>query len=292
MVRGKRKEMQFRKKTKRYTAHVYREWLDERLRSWLDRVDAWGTRDIPEDEADALFQELFDLLDDDKVFFQAFWFTKLPWWMIGQRQKAWTPTGTTGAKKYAREHPCSLTCGCQATDRNQEDGLEADGYRRYRFRCRGKCPSAIKQQQEERLRWQRAEEERVAKMTPYERYLQSEEWEQLRREVFQRDKYRCRRCGDRNQLHCHHLHYETLYEEELEDLVTMCKDCHKEVHKFPELHPDWIQYDAKAQRKRDPEFPPQYPRPIPFGFGAVDVEAMVCTAESAMAASGKTALTE
>lgn len=233
-----------------------------------------GYVDVPEDETVRLLDELSVLLDDERVMWEAFWWTKLPWWMLsepGREYRSHDSSDTSASDRWGDENAAVMPCGCRLTRRRQEDKLTDSKSGRYRFACLRTCETWQRRLREQALERQRAEEERLAKMTPYERYLQSEEWEVLRQKVFDRDRRRCRRCGERKSLHCHHLHYENLYDEPLEDLVTMCKDCHKEVHKFPELHPDWIQYGAKAQRKHDPEPPLPKKKPVTFGFGSADV---------------------
>jgi len=67
----------------------------------------------------------------------------------------------------------------------------------------------------------------------YSEFLKSEYWEQVRNIVLKRDGYKCTKCKNKKPLHVHHLTYvhhgeELLY---LEDLITLCENCHNEVHK-------------------------------------------------------------
>jgi 5-methylcytosine-specific restriction endonuclease McrA len=50
--------------------------------------------------------------------------------------------------------------------------------------------------------------------------------------VFKRDGYKCHKCGNEKNIQCHHLTYENLFHEEkhLDDLITLCKKCHKKIH--------------------------------------------------------------
>ncbi len=63
----------------------------------------------------------------------------------------------------------------------------------------------------------------------YEAYLRSDEWTAKRRVILERDGYRCP-CGSRRHLHVHHLTYERLGHELLDDLVTLCRGCHRRLH--------------------------------------------------------------
>lgn len=64
----------------------------------------------------------------------------------------------------------------------------------------------------------------------YASYLASPEWANKRREALERDKGRCSRCNGDTNLQVHHLHYETLGEEKLVSLETLCKGCHEKEH--------------------------------------------------------------
>jgi len=61
----------------------------------------------------------------------------------------------------------------------------------------------------------------------------TEEWGILKKQVHSRDGHRCRLCyrNDR-QLHVHHRTYRTYAEESLEDLITLCADCHALFHSY------------------------------------------------------------
>lgn len=69
--------------------------------------------------------------------------------------------------------------------------------------------------------------------TEYNRFLQSDYWKQVREWILQRDNYTCQSCGATTYLQVHHLTYEHHGEEHLhpEDLITLCRDCHKRAHK-------------------------------------------------------------
>jgi len=64
----------------------------------------------------------------------------------------------------------------------------------------------------------------------------------LRQMCFERDNWECQICGkstDVVQLHCHHIQSYTLNKiraNDIDNVVTLCKECHKEVHKLPGCH--------------------------------------------------------
>ena len=61
----------------------------------------------------------------------------------------------------------------------------------------------------------------------------------LRKLVLKRDNYRCQKCDkgpEEVQLHCHHIDpviNNPIESADLDNCITLCKNCHKEVHKLP-----------------------------------------------------------
>jgi 5-methylcytosine-specific restriction endonuclease McrA len=69
------------------------------------------------------------------------------------------------------------------------------------------------------------------KSSRYQIYLQSDYWKEVRQLVIKRDKV-CQKCKSTKHFQVHHLtyvHYQK-EKEHLEDLVLLCKNCHKQVH--------------------------------------------------------------
>jgi len=69
----------------------------------------------------------------------------------------------------------------------------------------------------------------------YARALRDPRWQKKRLRIFQRDGWRCRRCGDtKNTLVVHHLKYTTKYpwNEPDKNLITWCERCHKKEHRL------------------------------------------------------------
>lgn len=77
----------------------------------------------------------------------------------------------------------------------------------------------------------------------YRDYLQSPEWAEKKRACIERSKINtgsdnqfgvCERCGYKPWkpiLQVHHLTYERIFNEDLEDLLLICPSCHKQLHK-------------------------------------------------------------
>lgn len=66
------------------------------------------------------------------------------------------------------------------------------------------------------------------------KYLSREVQPQLRQLVFERDNWTCIKCSKTTNLHCHHI--ESLKQNPIEscdidNCITVCKSCHKDIHK-------------------------------------------------------------
>ena len=72
--------------------------------------------------------------------------------------------------------------------------------------------------------------------TTYKRYLRTQNWQKIRSQVLARSGGRCEKCGYQpwkpNGLQIHHLSYDRVGHESLEDLIAICPRCHMEIHKI------------------------------------------------------------
>lgn len=64
----------------------------------------------------------------------------------------------------------------------------------------------------------------------YKEYLRSDGWAEIKRELYQERGKQCQRCGEKKTLQVHHLTYERVYHEQLEDLLILCAVCHTKEH--------------------------------------------------------------
>lgn len=75
-----------------------------------------------------------------------------------------------------------------------------------------------------------------SKKNLYYKYLQSNEWFELRVKALKRDNYKCLLCKKditESTSQIHHLHYNFLCaENELLSLASLCKECHCNHHKL------------------------------------------------------------
>ena len=77
--------------------------------------------------------------------------------------------------------------------------------------------------------YERRKEQRGEWWDWYNRYLECDAWRDLRQRVFARDGGKCRGCNeDAEQVH--HLTYERVGYEILDDLVSICTACHEMIH--------------------------------------------------------------
>lgn len=72
-------------------------------------------------------------------------------------------------------------------------------------------------------------------------YLWTREWRSTRRAKLDDVGYRCRVCKQSKDLQVHHLTYDHVGHEWLEELIVLCRGCHQSVHE---------QRDAQRKRRR------------------------------------------
>jgi len=69
--------------------------------------------------------------------------------------------------------------------------------------------------------------------------IKSGNWQRKRLEIFQRDKFQCRVCGEETNIQVHHLYYipnMSIWEYDNEAMVTVCKYHHELLNKeLPKL---------------------------------------------------------
>lgn len=61
--------------------------------------------------------------------------------------------------------------------------------------------------------------------------IRGQNWSKIRREVLERDKHKCKKCGNRENLHVHHkTPIAQGGKNEMRNLVTLCRECHAKEH--------------------------------------------------------------
>jgi 1-aminocyclopropane-1-carboxylate deaminase/D-cysteine desulfhydrase-like pyridoxal-dependent ACC family enzyme len=66
-------------------------------------------------------------------------------------------------------------------------------------------------------------------MDNYNNYINSLEWQAKAAQRKALDLYTCQTCGATERLEVHHKHYRTLGNESMDDLITLCRDCHEAI---------------------------------------------------------------
>lgn len=75
---------------------------------------------------------------------------------------------------------------------------------------------------------------------------------QLRQLVLERDAWTCQKCGktvDEAQLHCHHIlpiNESPTESADIDNCITLCKKCHKKVHKLPDCGYNNLRCDKES----------------------------------------------
>ena len=66
----------------------------------------------------------------------------------------------------------------------------------------------------------------------YKTYMLSPKWIATRNLVRTREGNTCQQCKSKHKIEVHHITYKNFGEEELKDLVCVCKPCHDLIHKY------------------------------------------------------------
>lgn len=64
----------------------------------------------------------------------------------------------------------------------------------------------------------------------YERYIASDRWKRKRDSVLLRDNNLCQKCRVKTADAVHHITYDNVFNEPLQDLISVCDQCHKKLH--------------------------------------------------------------
>lgn len=69
------------------------------------------------------------------------------------------------------------------------------------------------------------------KRTAYDEHLRSKQWFAFKAGIIKARGFRCEICGSQKDLELHHLNYKNFGNEQAEDVMLLCKLCHKKAHK-------------------------------------------------------------
>lgn len=90
----------------------------------------------------------------------------------------------------------------------------------------------------------------------YQAYIASDQWRNLRARAINRDEGKCCHCGTSSKLRVHHHTYPGTPKDGqwhldcLENLTTLCKDCHEQEHKRinHERQREWMEQKARREK--------------------------------------------
>lgn len=89
----------------------------------------------------------------------------------------------------------------------------------------------------------------------YYEYLRSPEWKRKRRLRIEMDNFTCQTCGIKfpdSRIQVHHKTYDRIFNEDMNDLETICKPCHQSEHvdKIIEVEKkkEWLKKPVKARK--------------------------------------------
>jgi len=74
-------------------------------------------------------------------------------------------------------------------------------------------------------------------------YLASEHWQRLRKAILRLQPL-CSNCSRDTHLNVHHLSYQRLWRERPDDLIVLCRACHRVAHQITSLHTERLFLDA------------------------------------------------
>jgi 5-methylcytosine-specific restriction endonuclease McrA len=66
----------------------------------------------------------------------------------------------------------------------------------------------------------------------YYKYLLSDEWQQIRNELFESRGRNCEICHSTKFLQIHHKTYKRVFREDPADLIIVCRTCHEKIHEI------------------------------------------------------------
>lgn len=69
----------------------------------------------------------------------------------------------------------------------------------------------------------------------YVEHLMSDKWKQTKLTRLLIDDFKCQQCNKpitAETSHCHHITYQNLGDEGMKDVVSVCQQCHNDIHEF------------------------------------------------------------
>lgn len=91
----------------------------------------------------------------------------------------------------------------------------------------------------------------------YKEYIKSPKWKRFKLSILKTRGEKCELCNEKTSfLDLHHIHYRTLYNEQPEDVLLLCRECHENQHpkknpilKFADMLADSIDIELFEVKK-------------------------------------------
>lgn len=80
----------------------------------------------------------------------------------------------------------------------------------------------------------------------YSDYLLTDHWKELSNKRKSIDGYKCTVCGSTENLNVHHKTYKNIGNEDIDDVITLCHECHVIVHRVTEVFDNNIETNSKG----------------------------------------------
>lgn len=92
----------------------------------------------------------------------------------------------------------------------------------------------------------------IASYDDYSQHLHSQYWRTIREIALAKSKYKCSRCRTKDYLNAHHLTYENVGNERIEDIQILCRMCHEKEHVDNNSTRDWTGHPTKGSKHAIP----------------------------------------
>src|SRR5215813_3548694 len=89
--------------------------------------------------------------------------------------------------------------------------------------------------------------------TAYGWYRSSPSWHERRQWILKRARGICEKCRQRAATEVHHLTYKRVFNEDMADLIALCRQCHAEIHWRQPANDNQIQLSFDFPETPDPE---------------------------------------
>ena|SRR5215469_6266112 len=91
------------------------------------------------------------------------------------------------------------------------------------------------------------------RLTAYDWYRVSPSWHERRKWILKRANGVCEKCRKRPATEVHHLTYKRVFNEDMADLIALCRQCHAEIHWRQPANDNQIQLSFDFPETPDPE---------------------------------------